>query len=365
MAAAALQAGPVRVANPSLAAPRPCAAPHSRRPSRRRAPVAANAAATERQGWLGRLFGGGGGGGAGSSSVVQAARQRLVEQLGSGRPDKRIISEACDELIAAEVSWSTTTACLFGAPWARPPLPCMPRRMPGPDLAWSRALPSSGHRDASNRWLMRVPLCPSFWAAPWVARRCRFGRRSWEAGNGSSPTHAGRCSGRACSCRAGGAWRARTATRQGLKLLPQQPCATRSSPGILAAARVPCNCKCSRRPWHPPLALISLMSPCRYRRHPRISTPTPGGSSTEGSLRDRGWPSPRRDGTSLCQSLMRLAAGAAGAAAARGAPSWCGRALRAARSRPGARSCHCPSGVAPEAEACAVLWADPAVCSLV
>lgn len=62
-----------------------------------------------------------------SSGKVAAARQRLVQQLSSPRPDTAAISEACDELMAACVPFRE--ADLGGGPWqVRPSRPGRPER---------------------------------------------------------------------------------------------------------------------------------------------------------------------------------------------------------------------------------------------
>ncbi len=65
-------------------------------------------------GLLGRLLGGGGGGR--DAGAAPAARQRLLGQLASDRPDKAAVSTAVDELMAAEVPFRG--AELGGGPWS-------------------------------------------------------------------------------------------------------------------------------------------------------------------------------------------------------------------------------------------------------
>ena len=75
----------------------------------KRAPAAAAVG-----GLLGRLFGGGGGGR--DAGGAPAARQRLLGQLASERPDRAAVSAAVDDLMAAEVPFQE--AELGGGPWS-------------------------------------------------------------------------------------------------------------------------------------------------------------------------------------------------------------------------------------------------------
>lgn len=65
-------------------------------------------------------------GGSAAGSKVAAARRRLLEQLSSQRPDRAVISEACDELMAAQVPFRE--ADLGGGPWQ---VRSVQRRAPG------------------------------------------------------------------------------------------------------------------------------------------------------------------------------------------------------------------------------------------
>lgn len=92
-------------------APLPAAA-SKRAASRSHVRCRAQPAAAAGGGLLGRLFGGGGGG---PAAAVRTARQRLLEQLSSERPDTAAISGAVDELMAAAVPFRE--AQLGGGPW--------------------------------------------------------------------------------------------------------------------------------------------------------------------------------------------------------------------------------------------------------
>lgn len=87
------------------------------RPARRRSetrqqpPVALLGGLLQQLQGLGRADGGS----AARNSKAAAARRRLLEQLYSQRPDTAVISEACDELMAAEVPFKE--ADLGGGPW--------------------------------------------------------------------------------------------------------------------------------------------------------------------------------------------------------------------------------------------------------
>ena len=63
-------------------------------------------------GLLGRLFGGSGGS---AAAAARTARQRLLEQLSSERPDPAAVSGAVDELMVAAVPFRE--AQLGGGPW--------------------------------------------------------------------------------------------------------------------------------------------------------------------------------------------------------------------------------------------------------
>ncbi|KAL4428841.1 hypothetical protein ABPG77_005279 [Micractinium sp. CCAP 211/92] len=87
------------------------------RPARRRSetrqqpPVALLGGLLQQLQGLGRADGGT----AARNSKAAAARRRLLEQLSSQRPDTAVISEACDELMEAQVPFKE--ADLGGGPW--------------------------------------------------------------------------------------------------------------------------------------------------------------------------------------------------------------------------------------------------------
>lgn len=88
-------------------------------------------------------------GSSGESSAVAAARRRLWEQLASERPDKQAISQACDELMAAEVPFRE--ADLGPGPWTV-------RSCTGGGMPW-------GKRWAGQYWVP-LPAVSSTYAAP-------------------------------------------------------------------------------------------------------------------------------------------------------------------------------------------------------